>query len=361
MTDTNNDLPAQLENLNLGNETKRSEEASSPNLKKVSSQNRRPKHKSSDYRLNNRNNNDLDYIPTAVVIKNIPFSIKRELLLDIFSHLGLPTPFALNYHLDNGIFRGLAFANFRTPEETALVIKSIRGVELCGRKLKIEYKKSNGAERREYNSNTNANSNQINGSNENINSISNETNNEDLNKQNKGENEELDFNNEQINAFYEQIASFYEDDTREALIYPPVLDSTQRKIVHAIAERFGLYHYSQGVGEERHIRVSKTKPPQPQYVKREDKQPARRINNFKGNNSYNKDSQFYEKDNNSSGLSERSSSGPKSYKVNAKVFDATIAYPIRQPTLPDLNNNFVLRKEELELEQKNSNTIVEAQ
>lgn len=27
---------------------------------------------------------ELDYIPTAVVIKNIPFSVKRELLLDIF-------------------------------------------------------------------------------------------------------------------------------------------------------------------------------------------------------------------------------------------------------------------------------------
>ncbi|KAG5462148.1 MAG: hypothetical protein BJ554DRAFT_5556, partial [Olpidium bornovanus] len=31
---------------------------------------------------------------------------------------GISKPYAFNYHYDNGVFRGLAFANYTTPEET---------------------------------------------------------------------------------------------------------------------------------------------------------------------------------------------------------------------------------------------------
>jgi RNA recognition motif-containing protein len=55
--------------------------------------------------------------------------------------MGLPLPYAFNYHFDNGIFRGLAFANFTTAEETAVVIDALNHYELCGRKLRVEYKK----------------------------------------------------------------------------------------------------------------------------------------------------------------------------------------------------------------------------
>ena len=82
-----------------------------------------------------------DIIPNAIVIKNIPFAIKKEQLLDIISEMELPLPYAFNYHFDNGIFRGLAFANFSTPEETAEVIANLNGKEINGRKLKVEYKK----------------------------------------------------------------------------------------------------------------------------------------------------------------------------------------------------------------------------
>lgn len=65
-----------------------------------------------------------ELIPTAIVIKNIPFAIKKEQLLEVIAKMDLPLPYAFNYHFDNGVFRGLAFANFTTTEETTTVVQS---------------------------------------------------------------------------------------------------------------------------------------------------------------------------------------------------------------------------------------------
>jgi hypothetical protein len=80
-------------------------------------------------------------IPTAIVIKNIPFAVRKEQLAHLMTELNLPQPYAFNYHFDGGIFRGLAFANFSTPEETRMVIEAMNGYEVQGRKLRVEYKK----------------------------------------------------------------------------------------------------------------------------------------------------------------------------------------------------------------------------
>lgn len=82
-----------------------------------------------------------DLIPTAIVIKNIPFAVKKEQLVDLMTQMSLPLPYAFNYHFDNGVFRGLAFANFTSPQETAAVIQNLNHFELQGRKLRVEYKK----------------------------------------------------------------------------------------------------------------------------------------------------------------------------------------------------------------------------
>ncbi|CUS22298.1 LAQU0S05e02234g1_1 [Lachancea quebecensis] len=82
-----------------------------------------------------------DVIPTAIVIKNIPFAIKKEQLLEVIAKMDLPLPYAFNYHFDNGVFRGLAFANFATTDETTQVVHSLNGKEIGGRKLRVEYKK----------------------------------------------------------------------------------------------------------------------------------------------------------------------------------------------------------------------------
>ena len=82
-----------------------------------------------------------DLIPTAIVIKNIPFAVKKEQLVQVMTELNLPLPYAFNYHFDNGVFRGLAFANFTTADETGTVIQAMNHLELHGRKLRVEYKK----------------------------------------------------------------------------------------------------------------------------------------------------------------------------------------------------------------------------
>lgn len=84
---------------------------------------------------------DDELIPTAIVIKNIPFAIKKEQLLDVMTKLNLPLPYAFNYHFDNGVFRGLAFANFTSTDETSMVVNHLNGREIGGRKLRVEYKK----------------------------------------------------------------------------------------------------------------------------------------------------------------------------------------------------------------------------
>jgi RNA recognition motif-containing protein len=91
--------------------------------------------------VNSDPNMDEELIPTAIVIKNIPFAVKKEQLVQLMTELGLPLPYAFNYHFDNGVFRGLAFANFTTPEETSTVIDVLNHFELQGRKLRVEYKK----------------------------------------------------------------------------------------------------------------------------------------------------------------------------------------------------------------------------
>ena len=101
---------------------------------------------------NNTTNNEADddeLIPTAIVIKNIPFAIKKEQLLDVMTKLNLPLPYAFNYHFDNGVFRGLAFANFTSTDETSAVVNQLNGREIGGRKLRVEYKKMLPAQERE--------------------------------------------------------------------------------------------------------------------------------------------------------------------------------------------------------------------
>lgn len=108
---------------------------------------------------NNSSNNEIDddvndidddeLIPTAIVIKNIPFAIKKEQLLDVMTKLNLPLPYAFNYHFDNGVFRGLAFANFTSTDETSLVVNQLNGREIGGRKLRVEYKKMLPVQERE--------------------------------------------------------------------------------------------------------------------------------------------------------------------------------------------------------------------
>ena len=190
-----------------------------------------------------------EVIATAVVVKNIPFSLKKETLLELFDQMSLPRPYAFNYHFDNGTFRGLAFANFHSPEETQHVIRIMNGYELLGRKLRVEYKKVLPAEQRER---------------------------IEMQKRQKALQEdpiiaasmhvkqekksELDLNDPATLQIYSSLLLFRDDTTpnaRTQIAFPPEYSPQQRRIVHLIAQKLGLEHTSRGEGDDRYVVISK--------------------------------------------------------------------------------------------------------
>ncbi|TFK25073.1 hypothetical protein FA15DRAFT_668946 [Coprinopsis marcescibilis] len=264
--------------------------------------------------------NDEDIIPTAIVIKNIPFNVKRETLLDIISSLSIPTPYAFNYHLDQqGQFRGLAFANFRQSVDADAVVAALNGFDVQGRKLRVEYKKVLQAGEKErierekairrmrsmqmekekeqftqqpkpvyedYGNpvttsftgrsfSTGAQYQQTQQPQYSPPAISMPTPNfsaslasapavptqapstPSLSEKTFGE---LDLNDPSTLEIYSRILLFKDDHMRDELAFSRTLTPKQRRIVHLIAQKLGVYHYSIGEGEDRHAVVTRIDP-----------------------------------------------------------------------------------------------------
>lgn len=262
------------------------------------------------------NSADEELIPTAIVIKNIPFAIKKEQLLDVMTSLGLPLPYAFNYHFDNGVFRGLAFANFTTPEETATVINNLNGKEIGGRKLRVEYKKMLPLAERERierekrerrgqleeqhrgppnggnnggNSNSN-NSNKATGhhhSSSGNNSHHHHSNNGHIQQQQQqqqqqqngggaptaiptpaaapaggGASAKVDLNDPETLEFYSQLLLFKDDRTRFDFMFPAGLNQNQRRTVLLLCNQLGLVFVGQDKASGG-ILISKQQAPPP--------------------------------------------------------------------------------------------------
>jgi hypothetical protein len=242
---------------------------------------------------------DEELIPTAIVIKNIPFAVKKEQLVQLMTDMGLPLPYAFNYHFDNGIFRGLAFANFTTAEETAVVIDALNHYELCGRKLRVEYKKMLPlAERERIEREKRERRGQLQEQHQpvaptqlqtqpSLSSLSSNipaTSPSPLSARNSkpGENFGLldgasslmipayDLNDPQVLEYYNQLLLFKTDTGRDSFTYPPTLSPQDRRIVHTLAHQLGLAHVSKGAGEQRAVHIfrvhdgSNISPPIPQ-------------------------------------------------------------------------------------------------
>ncbi|KAJ1033904.1 hypothetical protein NDA16_000112 [Ustilago loliicola] len=286
---------------------------------------------------------DDDVIPTAIVVKNIPFSVKREQLLQIIQDLGIPMPYAFNYHMDQGVFRGLAFANFRSAEEADAVVAALNGFDVSGRKLRVEYKKvlQAGEKERiekekaikrmqsmqlekererelrrqqdEYASNAYLMPG-YNGSNAHLNASdpyladpnaglqqgfeggvrapltadslrkvpssqrlaaaverptgpSSSTSNPGVGASGSGgaangagaggKKEELDLNDAATLEIYSRVLLFKDDRMRDELSFSRSLTPLERRTVHLVAQRLGLFHYSIGEGDERYVIVTK--------------------------------------------------------------------------------------------------------
>lgn len=163
--------------------------------------------------------------------------------------MSLPKPYAFNYHFDNGTFRGLAFANFHSPEETQHVIRALNGYELIGRKLRVEYKKVLPADQRER---------------------------IELQKRQKAIQDdplvaaslraksekklEIDLNDPATLQIYSSLLLFRDDNSpnaRTQMAFPPEFSPHQRRVVHLIAQKLGLDHSSRGDGDERYIVIAK--------------------------------------------------------------------------------------------------------
>ncbi|KAG5645047.1 hypothetical protein DXG03_007226 [Asterophora parasitica] len=264
-------------------------------------------------------NPDDEVIPTAIVIKNIPFNVKRETLLDIIASLSIPTPYAFNYHLDQqGSFRGLAFANFRQAADADAVVVALNGFDVQGRKLRVEYKKvlqagekerierekairrmrsmqlekeqtgvtplyedygsaisSAFTPQRSFSSGT-PYQQQPQYSPPSVSAMPTPQYNLSINSapiaptqappsappsiSGKSAGEELDLNDPSTLEIYSRILVFKEDHMRDELAFSRNLSPKQRRVVHLLAQRLGVYHYSIGDGEERYVVVTRIEP-----------------------------------------------------------------------------------------------------
>ncbi|EPT05405.1 hypothetical protein FOMPIDRAFT_1155185 [Fomitopsis schrenkii] len=259
---------------------------------------------------------DDEIIPTAIVIKNIPFNVKRETLLDIIASLSIPTPYAFNYHLDqSGQFRGLAFANFRQALDADAVVAALNGFDVQGRKLRVEYKKVLQAGEKERIEREKAirrmKSMQLEREQQAL-AVQATTPYDDYGQvlptpftpqrsfstssvyQSqqayspstalppmptpqpynttpplgqpvtpgglKTPSAELDLNDPATLEIYSRILLFKDDPMRDELAFSRTLTPKQRRVVHLVAQKLGVYHYSVGEGEERHAVVTRMEP-----------------------------------------------------------------------------------------------------
>ncbi|CAG8984227.1 hypothetical protein HYALB_00004210 [Hymenoscyphus albidus] len=231
-----------------------------------------------------------ELIPTAIVIKNIPFAVKKESLVALMTDMNLPLPYAFNYHFDNGVFRGLAFANFTTAEETSQVIDAMNHMDLQGRKLRVEYKKMLPAAERErierdkrerrgqleeqhrpignasvppLHSQTSMNS---------LHSTTVPASPSPVQMRSKGSDYQsastgasainvagVDMNDMTTLTYFTELTLFKNDTNREILVFPSTVSPQHRKIIHTLAHNMGLEHRSEGVGDGRCVQIYKTR------------------------------------------------------------------------------------------------------
>lgn len=71
---------------------------------------------------------------------------------------------------------------------------------------------------------------------------------------------ELDLNDPSTLEIYSRILLFKDDHMRDELAFSRTLSPKQRRIVHLVAQKLGVYHYSIGEGDERHAVVTRIDP-----------------------------------------------------------------------------------------------------
>lgn len=226
--------------------------------------------------------------------------------------MSIPTPYAFNYHLDQqGSFRGLAFANFRQAADADAVVAALNGFDVQGRKLRVEYKKVLQAGEKERIEREKAirrmRSMQLEKEQQAVQhsyddfgpiiappftpqrSFSSGAYQQQQyspppipqlpisqpfnpvasppvapttpNPSEKcSSSNELDLNDPSTLEIYSRILLFKDDRMRDELAFSRTLTPKQRRVVHLIAQKLGVYHYSVGEGDERYAVVTRIDP-----------------------------------------------------------------------------------------------------
>ncbi|KAH7320787.1 R3H domain-containing protein [Stachybotrys elegans] len=206
-------------------------------------------------------------IPTAIVIKNIPFAVRKETLASIMLDMHLPQPYAFNYHFDNGVFRGLAFANFQSAEDTRTVIEAMNGMDVHGRKLRVEYKKMlPEAERERIEREKRERRGQLEEQHR-APMLHQQSSIQSLSAMSQAQQRaalgDVDLNEPQTLEFYTELVMFKRDDSREILVFPTGISPEHRRSIHILAHHMGLEHQSIGEADSRQLTVLKRQQPSP--------------------------------------------------------------------------------------------------
>jgi RNA recognition motif-containing protein len=214
-----------------------------------------------------------------------------------------------------GQFRGLAFANFRVAADADAVVAALNGFDVQGRKLRVEYKKVLQAGEKERIEREKAirrmRSMQLEKEQQMINAggpvgnpydegysplhapimsqsrsfsgalpmvtmpgmpvpqpyiptpplvSSMTTPNLSMQKTISGAQAELDLNDAATLEIYSRVLLFRDDAMRDELAFSRSLNPKQRRIVHLVAQKLGVYHYSLGEGDERYAVVTRREP-----------------------------------------------------------------------------------------------------
>ena len=223
--------------------------------------------------------------------------------------LAIPTPYAFNYHLDqSGQFRGLAFANFRQSVDADAVVAALNGFDVQGRKLRVEYKKVLQAGEKErierekairrmrsmQLEKEQAALQQYDDFGPVINTPFTPSRSFSASSPFPGQqhqysppqvpplmnpqpyiatpklpptpgsartvSNELDLNDPSTLDIYSRILLFKDDRMRDELAFSRTLSPKQRRVVHLVAQKLGVYHYSVGEGDERYAVVTRIDP-----------------------------------------------------------------------------------------------------
>lgn len=231
--------------------------------------------------------------------------------------MSIPTPYAFNYHLDQqGSFRGLAFANFRQAADADAVVAALNGFDVQGRKLRVEYKKVLQAGEKErierekairrmrsmqLEKEQQAAAAVVQPSFDDFGPIAAPTFTPQRSfstgaayqqpqysppsvpplpisqgfnpptsppvapatpnpSEKASASNELDLNDPSTLEIYSRILLFKDDRMRDELAFSRTLTPKQRRVVHLIAQKLGVYHYSVGEGDERYAVVTRIDP-----------------------------------------------------------------------------------------------------